>query len=292
MKKWCSFISILTLIIFFSANLTPISHALTHTQKPLDFFNEIENNQNSEISYYAIIIGVEDYQYISEQNRLSIDETAQDVYDHLITGKNYSKENTRLLLNEQATKNNIKNTILSWLNPLETEEDIILFYFIGKTEKIHAKTLFGANTLSYCYDSTNSTDSTDKITDKELDSWLDQLDSQHIALFFDTSFSKNMHALPQIGRIILGSTGNIFPKTNPSDSSLSHTLFSHFVINGLKGYADEDSDGIISIQELLRYTKTNCIQHSLQTFIDKIKQLDFRFCPQLPSISNRHFGTF
>lgn len=292
MKKGNSFISIIVFIIFFSANITPISYALSSTQKPLDIYNEQQNDQDLGISHYAIIIGVEEYQYINERSRINIDETAQDVYNQLITGSNYTKQNTRLLLNKNATKNNIKNTILSWLSPLENKEDVILFYFIGHTEKTTSGTIFGANTLSYCYDSTNSTEPNDKITDKELDSWLDQLDSKHIALFFDTSYTKNMHSLPQLGRIILGSTGNLFPKTNPSDPSLSHTIFSHFVINGLKGYADEDSNGIISINELFSYTKTNCIQHSMQTFIDKIKQLDFRFHPQFPSISNRHLGAF
>ena len=41
------------------------------------------------------------------------------------------------------------------------------------------------------------------------------------------------------------------------DSGLRSGVFSHFFIKGLKGPADNDSSGIISIEEIFQYTYRN-----------------------------------
>lgn len=292
MKGKTVLVSIMLISILIISSFSSISFAKTTEPTDKESPTESLQNKNTDQSYYAIIIGIEHYHNSIPPERTNIDETAQAVYNQLLSGKKYHEENTQLLLNENATKNNIKNTLLHWLNPLESKEDTVLFYFIGHTEKTQLNNIFEANTITYCYDSTNSTDITDKITDKELDNWLDQLDSKHVGLILDTSYAKHMHALPQVGRAILRSTSSLFPQTNPTESSLSHTLFSHYILKGLTGYADENGDGEISVQELFMYTQLQSIQHSLQTWITKIKQLDFRFHPQIPSLSNRHLGTF
>ena len=296
-KKIVVCLMLVFILCFSSFSSLSFAHS-TESDQLKDTIDASENqvnkptNSEEEPTSYAIIIGIERYKNNIQSKRTVIDETATAVYNKLITGKNFDQENVKLLLNENATKNNIKNTLQNWLEPIETKEDNVLFYFIGKTEKITTTQLFETNTISYCFDSTNSTDVSDKITDTELDHWFDQLDSKHISIILDTSYAKQMRALPQFGRAILRSTGTLFPQTNPTDESLSHTLFSHFIIKGLTGYADENDDGEISIQELFRYTKKQSIQQSLETFINKIKQLDFRFHPQFPSISNRHLGLF
>ena len=284
----------------FLISILLFTHFSTFTFANSNTHNEIENGKlthdsifdldSNEKNFYAVIIGIEEYQNGITTRRDTVDETAQKVYNQLLNGKNYNKEHTKLLVNENATKNNIKNTLLTWLEPLETKNDVILFYFIGKTEKATLSNFFEANTVSYCYDSTNTTNMIDKITDTELDSWLDTFDSKHINLIFDTSFAKQMRSLSQIGRTILRSTSTFFPQTNPSDPSLPYTIFSYFIIKGLTGYADDDGDGEISIHELFDYTKKQSMKHSLQTFLSKITQFDFRFHPQIPSFSNRQIG--
>jgi len=290
------FISLMLVFILCSSGFSSISFAISTNENQLKETNESIEKQltivEEEPTYYAIIIGIEQYKNNIQSKRSTIDESARAAYDKLITGKNFEEENIKLLINHNATKNSIKNTLLTWLEPIETKEDNVLFYFIGKTDKIKDTSIYEANTFSYCYDSTNTSNPTDKITDKELDNWLDNLDSKHISLIFDTSYAKYMRALPQFGRSILRSTGHLFPQTNPTDNSLPLTTFSHFIIQGLTGYADENDDGKISSQELFRFTKRQSIQHSLETFITKIKQLDFRFHPQFPSFSNRHLGIF
>lgn len=279
----------LLVILFFSssfslpslASLGPIENCERGT-----VLNSSDSN-NSNQSYYAIIVGIDHYQNDVQSDRVNINETALEIYSKLISGKNWNEKNIKLLINENATKTNIKSAFLDWLNPLEKTDDVILFYFIGKTKKTIQ---FTQNTISFCYDSSNSEDHSDKITDKELDIWLDGFDSEHICIILDTSFANNMYALPQRGRVILRSNGFLFPRTNPTDTSLSHTPFSNFVIKALSGYADTNGNGKLDLEEIFYYAKTQSFQHSLQIFFSSLKKLDFRFHPQLPSMSNRHVG--
>jgi len=294
LKGKISIVSIVCIIFLMLCNFSIVTPPITTASTVLSNSNDsqltLTKNEQETPSHYAIIIGIEQYEHDITPRRTTIDETAFAAYTKLKTGKNWHADNIKLLLNENATKNNIKKTILNWLNPIETKDDIILFYFIGYTEKIPISTLFKGNTISYCYDSTDSNDIDDKITDKELDGWFDSLQSRHISIILDTSYAKNMHALPQLGRTILQATGTLFQTVNPTDNSLPHTVFSHFIINGLNGHADNNNDGEISLLELFSYTDIHSFQYSFQRFINCIKQLDFRFHPQLPSLSNRHIS--
>jgi hypothetical protein len=67
------------------------------------------------------------------------------------------------------------------------------------------------------------------------------------------------------GITILTSTGSTGSPTAREDEKLGHGIFTHYLIEGLeKGYADQNGDGYISIDELYEYvykkTKENCTQ--------------------------------
>lgn len=67
------------------------------------------------------------------------------------------------------------------------------------------------------------------------------------------------------GLIILTSTGFTGSPTAREDEKLGHGIFTHYLIEGLeKGYADQDNDGYISIDDLYEYsykkTTENCKQ--------------------------------
>ena len=277
----------LLVLLLLSTSYSPFPLA-QNSEEPAEYQQILQDND--EPTYYAIIIGIEEYLNDIQTKRTSNDETATEIYQQLKSGKNWNENNIKLLLNEQATKSNIKNTILNWLDPKEENDDIVLFYFIGKTQKTQLLNPFDAHTISYCYDSKNSTDHADKITDKELDTWLDDLESKHIGIVLDTSFASSMNALPQLGRTILKSTSKLFPQTNPTDSTLDHSVFSHYFIKGLTGYADTDDNGEVSLQEIFYYTKTQSFRHSIELMINSIKNLEFNYHPQLPSLTDRHIG--
>ena len=165
-----------------------------------------------ETNYYAIIVGIDEYENNSNVNNNA--ETAISFFNQLIKGHNWDEANVRLLINEDATKSNIKSAIINWLNPLENKEDVVLFYFCGRTEKLSFQQKSFGNTYSIPFDASDSQFADDKITDKEFDSWFDTLDSHHISLIFDTSYASYMSALKQYRRSILTATGFFSQRKN------------------------------------------------------------------------------
>ena len=169
-----------------------------------------DNQQISDdVEYYAIIIGIENFIGIEFSDNY-IDETALAFYEKLRTGDNWKKDNIKILLNQNATKNNIQESILNWQKPIENEDDIVLFYFVGHSYKIpYDKKIYG-NSFLLPYDTSDKVFSEDKITDLELDSWFDELESKHMTIILDTCYSGQMNKINQFGRVVLSSRGKIF----------------------------------------------------------------------------------
>ncbi len=241
----------------------------------------------NEPSYYAIIIGIEPKSSSISSNKY-IDESAQSVYNQLIKGPNWNQENIKLLINENATKTNIKDAITSWLAPKESQNDIIVFYFNGNTYKMKWDQKSFGNTYSLPYDVSNTDYDADKITDKELDHWFDTLDSDHLSLILDTNYASYMHALAQWGRKIITSTGFLFPNQDTVDHDHKKSLFSYYLIKGLSGHADIDNDGFVSMTELFTYTQIKCVDYSLDHLKSSIKNSSIAL--QIPRMFNGHLG--
>ncbi len=286
-KQTFSLIFVLFLLLSISSPFAS-QCALSESQSP----QKIVTNYSQTSTHYAIIIGIETYLSTISSDRTTIDETAADLYQELQQGKNWNKQNIRLIQNENATKQNIKQTILNWLDPIEQSDDTILLYFIGKTIKIPETSFLSSQPVFCCADSTDTNDIDDKITDQELNNWVSELESDHISIILDTSYAHQYNALNKQRRTILKATSVFSPTVNTNDPHLDHTIFSHFIINGLRGHAESDEDGEISLLELFSYAKKQSVSHTLQTFLQSISQGNLHYHPQFPSKSNRHLSAF
>ena len=106
----------------------------------IDSLKRVENMENGISSLskeniydksYAIIIGIDDYQNISNLDYAVND--AESVKEMLINQFSYEEENVKLLINENANKINIEQT-LSDISLLAGENDRILVFFAGHGE--------------------------------------------------------------------------------------------------------------------------------------------------------------
>ena len=77
---------------------------------------------------YALIIGISEYQNIPDINYGASD--AETIQNLLISQFDFPKENTRLLINDDATKNNIIRAFSDFIT-LVGENDRFLIYFSG-----------------------------------------------------------------------------------------------------------------------------------------------------------------
>ena len=75
---------------------------------------------------YALIIGISEYQNVSHLNYGASD--AEAIQNLLISQFDFPEENTRLLINKDATKNNILRAFSDFMNVVG-EKDRLLIYF-------------------------------------------------------------------------------------------------------------------------------------------------------------------
>lgn len=280
-------------ILLFSNIFYPISASNVDNnliQKSLSYQNIKLLDSNSE--YYAIIIGIEFFMNLDIETNNNISELALDFYRTLLLGDNWEKDNIKLILNENATKNNIKNSIINWLDSKEEKQDIILFYFIGTSYLVPVDNKSNGNAFILPYDVSNLELNEEKITDYELNNWLKQLESDHISIFFDTQYSGDLVKLKQFGRSVITSNKRNNYKTNPEKNDWNNNIFSELLIEAFSGESDINRDEQISIFEVYRYLTKNYINNYLEDLKKcilngNISEIDIL---KLPSFVNLHLG--
>lgn len=268
-------------LLFFTSSLLSVM--------PLPSAEEISLD---ETEYYAVIIGVETFEGLEFPEEDKIDDGAIAMYNKFLNSSNWKEENMKLLLNENATKNDIRESITHWLDDKEDENDIVLYYFTGHSWKMPIlERLKGkGHTYTYPYDASDTKYSDGKITDIELDSWLDELESRHVVVILDTCYSGRMLALRQRGRIILTAGGKYLFCPVDEDDMLGNGIFSYFLLQGFDGVADINDDGWVSAEEVFRYARWPTFWFSLWKQFPFNKYLPLIFGPQLPYLYDRHPG--
>ncbi len=239
---------------------------------------------SNETHYYALIIGVEKFDNGTLPGEF-LDDSAMAIYEKLLNSSNWKKENIKLLLNENATKADIQDAIVHWLGERVTKNDVVLYYFCGHswrmTLKYRLQGLTG-HTVTYPYDK-----STNRITDIELDSWFDQIQSEHVVMILDTCYSGKMTALIQNGRTILAAGGKYLLCPVDEDQSLKSGIFTFFLLQGFNGVADINDDGWVTAEEVFHYARWPTFHFSLWLKFPFNKDLPMIIGPQIPYMYDR-----
>ncbi|MGD9781941.1 MAG: caspase family protein [Kiritimatiellia bacterium] len=138
-------------------------------------------------TYRAVICGISDYE--GTDNDLNYcDDDAQEMYDRLLSGSNWSADNVQLLLDAQATEANIQAAIAA-MGAASVPGDVNLFFFSGHGggDMPDADGDEGGDGYDEYMCPYNLT--TDEITDDELSAWLDALPTDNLIVLLDTCFS-------------------------------------------------------------------------------------------------------
>jgi hypothetical protein len=246
-------------------------------------------------NYYAVLIGCEEFLnpdlFPMEE---PIEEAAIAFYEKLLNSENWKEENIKFILNKNATKEKIHDAITIWLNEKEKKDDIVLIYVATHGWKIDKKNRTYGNAYFFTYNSTSrffNEDKETKITDKELDSWLDELDSKHIAVILEHCYSGRMLELRNWGRTVLTAGGLIFSCPVNYSMFLNDSIFGFFLKQGLDGVSDINNDGWVTLREAFHYLRFPVIWYSFWynfPFIGKWNQP--YILPQVPFIYDRHLG--
>ena len=275
--------------------------SMTATSIKVEKNNTLSTDSNTykaeEIEFYALIIGVETFaggnMYPLEDK---IDDDAVSMYNLLLNSSNWKEQNMKLLLNENATKDKIKDEIENWLGGLADENDIVLIYYASHGWKLKLRQRKYGHAMILTYNETDEHRLKDRITDKEFDSYVDKIKSKHIAIILGSCYSGRMLALRQKGRVLLAAGGKHFFCGVDEDDSLGGGIFTHFIKQGLEGVADLNNDGWVTAEEAFRYAKLPTIHFSIWKqfpFVQKwrnatVNQTIIWFF-QVPTMYDRHF---
>lgn len=226
-----------------------------------------------DLTQWALVIGIEDY-----VNAPSAKYTARDAQRVMDTLQHLGvpKENTKLLLNKEATYGSIRAAI-TWLKNNVEEGDRVTVFFAGHgVPGVEDKTAYLVP-----HDGDPNYPADTAIALPWLKSKLEGLSAGQIVLFLDACFTGE--ASRGAGKSLLANARPLLPKLDhgtagsermtvisaaksdqisSGDEKLKHGLFSNYLLMGLRGRADANGDRTITIGELFKYLEPQVKTHA------------------------------
>lgn len=213
---------------------------------------------------YALVIGISKYK--NHKNNLKYaQKDATDFQNALLKFGMFKKDNTRLLVNKDASRENIRKSLEGWLKSKLKKNDLLVIYFSGHGTQIPDNNGDEDDGLDEClvpYDF-DTEDISSVITDDTFADWINNLLSEKVLIIFDNCFSGG--AAKQKGITLSGMKGNIgkddFSKELPRNGTallaackadqvsfespeFKNGLFTHFLINSISSASDNDFNKI------------------------------------------------
>tara|TARA_Y100001970_G_scaffold107888_1_gene134958 strand:- start:1581 stop:3230 length:1650 start_codon:yes stop_codon:yes gene_type:complete len=226
-------------------------------------------------SAVAIIIGIEDY-----QNTFSAPFAKNDAlafYDFANFSLGVPRENIQLLTNEDAERTNTLKTLVKWLPKMvkEDETDVYIFYSGHGLASDDGEELY---LLPSDGDPELLEDST--LLRNQLFNRVAKLNPRSVTVFLDTCYSGATRAdeflvaakpifieaqeqdIPANFTVFSASAGK---ETAKVLEEVEHGLFSYYMMKGLEGEADANSDNQITNRELIAFINKNVSKQANQT---------------------------
>lgn len=216
---------------------------------------------------YALVIGISKYKNLTPDAQLQYpDLDAESVYTVLISreGGQFPPENVHKLIDSQATLENIRHELETWLPSATHPEDRVLIYFAGHgfvsngTAYIAPHDIDLKNIAGTAYPM--------EALGKDIGS---RINGKWKVLITDSCHSGAITPEADrstVNRTLLDLDKSLFSITASRDREQSfesdkwgggHGIFTYYVVKGLEGEADTNGDGIVSADELAEYVHTN-----------------------------------
>jgi hypothetical protein len=221
-------------------------------------------DETEPIRVWAVIVGVASYNHMPTLRYT--DDDAYRMYAFLKSpeGGALADDQMRILIDEDATKERIKGAMEEVFGKAG-KNDLVLMYFSGHGLK-------GAF-LPIDFDGFNN-----RLDHDEINTILSESPAKYKLCIADACHSGSLLAMKsgnvkgvlenyyktlaqaEAGTALIMSSKS--EETSLESSGLRQGVFSHFLIRGLKGEADKNSDSIISVQELFDFLNGNVRQYT------------------------------
>jgi hypothetical protein len=236
---------------------------------------------------WAVVIGVGQYNSTAiPQLKYSVAD-AEAFHEVLISKGGFKKENVLLITDKTARKptlRDLKWALGTFLARSAKKEDLILIFFAGHgAPEIDPRGAEPDGLAKYLVPSDadpNDLYATGLPMD-EFQTIFDRIEAERVVVFLDAcysgaaggrTFASRRTRAARVDEVFLDrltrSRGRaIVTASQASEVSLEvpelgHGLFTHFLVQGLRGAADLDRDGIVSLQEIYQYLEQQVSQKS------------------------------
>jgi hypothetical protein len=228
---------------------------------------------------WAVVVGISRYKHPHQIPNLRYADTdAQAIHEFLRSpqGGGYPESHVKLLLNEEATYQALRSALFSFLQKA-IEEDFVVIYISGHgtPDPKNQKNLYF---LSYDTDVNQIASTAFPMWDLET-AIQRQIKAQRVVIITDTCHAGGvgggigMRALDPkenlINKYMLGLAQAkrgvaVFTASEAGEQSMEseqwgggHGVFTYYLLKGLRGEADSNSDGLVSLGEAMDYTSEN-----------------------------------
>jgi hypothetical protein len=221
---------------------------------------------------WAVVVGISQYKAV--QPLRYADKDALAFYDYLTNHIGVPKEQTTLLLNEQATLMSLKRTLGTELKRKAGEKDTVIVYYAGHgAPEADASSGDDDGLEKYIvpYDADPRDLYTTALPMREIETIFQRLTPERIIFISDSCYSGatvgrtfatasrraivSENFLTRLskgkGRVVL--TASKASEVSEEREDLGHGVFTYYLLEGLKGKADADKDGIVTVDEAYAY---------------------------------------
>jgi tetratricopeptide (TPR) repeat protein len=214
---------------------------------------------------YALIIGISTYKNLDGSQNLDFPESdAEATYRALISpeGGAFPPENVHKLLGSQATIANIRNELENWLPNVAKPEDRVVVYFAG-----HGLVKNGRGYLAAWDVNPANLENTAYSMTALGNVMANKVKARWKVLLADACHSGKINAETSNERIdeeLRNLPGNFLTFTSTTEREKSYEdrslstgfgLFSYFLVQAWRGYADADCNGLINADEMIEYVR-------------------------------------
>jgi len=237
------------------------------TEKTL-IVHHIERRRN----VWAVVIGINDYPRIRKLKYAVND--AKAFYDLLVQTNQIPPENVFLMLNEQANLKQVRSTLGTRLKNKASKDDMVIIYFAGHgaTERdMMSPDGDGLEKYLLPYDAVPNDLYSSALPMREIAHILHRISSERLVFIADACYSgaSGGRTVSTTGiranlsdafiERIAGGKGKIIITASSANEvsvekdELRHGVFTYYMVEGLRGRADSDRDGLITVDEAYRY---------------------------------------
>ena len=241
--------------------------------------HNIERRRN----IWAVVIGINDYQNISKLKYAVND--AKAFYKLLVDYNKIPERNVTLLLNHEASLSNLRSALGTKIKNVAGKEDMAIIYFAGHgaTER-DAMSPDGDGLEKYLlpYNADLKDLYSSALPMREISYILNRIKSERLVFIADScysgasggrtvSFSGNRSNISDAfleritsgkGKVII--TASSANEVSAENEELQHGVFTHYLLEGLRGKADTDNDGLVSADEVYSYVSEKVPQATCQ----------------------------